>query len=128
MKGQETLFSKKTNDWATPKDLYDQYMSMGAFDPCPLKPITDGLAMEWEALTYVNPPYSEIRKWLEKALSEIALGNTALAIFLVPARVDTKWFQELIYGQHAYKFIKGRLKFGDQKNSAPFPSMVIYLT
>lgn len=128
MKGQETVFSKKSDIWSTPKELYDQYMSMGAYDPCPINPQSDGLTAEWKPLTYVNPPYSEIRIWLEKALVEIHRGHTHLAIFLVPARVDTKWFQELIYGQHAYKFIRGRLKFGDSKNSAPFPSMVIYLT
>ena len=124
----ELMFSKKTDKWSTPKDLYDQYMAMGAFDPCPIEWIEDGLSIDWKPLTYVNPPYSNIRGFIEKALLEIEKGNTYLAIFLVPARVDTKWFQELIYGKHAYKFIKGRLKFGDSTNSAPFPSMLIYLT
>ena len=124
----DVMFSKKSDIWSTPKDIYNKFLSMGAFDPCPIDPKFDGLNTDWESFVYVNPPYSEIRKWLDKALIEIENGNTHLAVFLVPARVDTKWFQEVVYGKHAYKFIKGRLKFGQNTNSAPFPSMYIYLT
>ena len=44
---------------------------------------------------------------------------------LLPARTDTKWFHDYIYGKAEIRFIKGRLKFGDAKNSAPFPAMVV---
>lgn len=46
-------------------------------------------------------------------------------VMLIPARTDTKWFHEYIYKKAEIRFIKGRLKFGDSKNSAPFPSMVV---
>ena len=46
-------------------------------------------------------------------------------MMLIPARTDTKAFHEYIYGKAEIRFIKGRLKFGGSKNSAPFPSMVI---
>ena len=52
-------------------------------------------------------------------------GHTELAVFLVPARTDTKWFHEYVLNKATIRFIKGRLKFGDSKNSAPFPSMVL---
>lgn len=123
----DLMFSKKSDVWSTPQNLYDGFMSMGAFDPCPIDPEFDGLSIPWKPLTYVNPPYSNIRQWLEKAINEVELGNTFLAVFLVPARVDTKWFQELIYGRYAYQFVQGRLKFGGGRNSAPFPSMYIYI-
>jgi site-specific DNA-methyltransferase (adenine-specific) len=48
-----------------------------------------------------------------------------MVVMLLPARTDTKWFHEYIYGKAEIRFIKGRLKFGDVKNSAPFPSMVV---
>lgn len=124
----EIMFSKKSDQWSTPSRLYDQYLLMGAYDPCPIEPSFNGLEVDWQPFTYVNPPYSEIRKWLEKALLEIERGHCHLAIFLVPARVDTKWFHELVYGKHAYKLLDKRLKFGDSKQPAPFPSMIIYLT
>ena len=46
---------------------------------------------------------------------------------LLPARTDTQWFHNYIYNKCGVEieFIKGRLKFGDAKNSAPFPSMVV---
>ena len=67
----------------------------------------------------MNPPYGrEIGKWVKK-ISE--WGGVAL----LPARTDTKWFHEYIYHKAEIRFIKGRLKFGDGKNSAPFPSMIV---
>lgn len=99
----------------------------GFFDPCPLDPKEDGLKIDWKPFTYVNPPYSEVKKWLVKAEKEIEKGNSFLIVFLVFARTDTRWFQEHIYGKHAYHFIKGRLKFGESKHSAPAPSMLIYM-
>lgn len=44
---------------------------------------------------------------------------------LIPSRTDTRWFHEWIYGKAEIRFIKGRLKFGNAKNSAPFPSMIV---
>lgn len=74
-----------------------------------------------EDTVYCNPPYGrEIGKWVKKA----AESDTTV-VMLLPARTDTKWFHEYIYGKAEVRFIKGRLKFGDSKNSAPFPSMVV---
>ena len=44
---------------------------------------------------------------------------------LIPARTDTRAFHEYIYHKAEIRFIRGRLKFGSAKNSAPFPSMVV---
>lgn len=44
---------------------------------------------------------------------------------LLPARTDTQWFHEYIYGHAEIRFIKGRLKFGNAQNNAPFPSMIV---
>ncbi len=44
---------------------------------------------------------------------------------LIPARTDTKAFHEYIYGKAEIRFVRGRLKFGNAKNTAPFPSMVV---
>ena len=49
-----------------------------------------------------------------------------MAVFLVPARTDTKWFHEICLPfATEIRFIKGRLRFGDGKNPAPFPSMIV---
>ena len=49
----------------------------------------------------------------------------ATVVMLLPARTDTRWFHDYIYGKAEVRFIRGRLKFGGSKNSAPFPSMVV---
>lgn len=73
---------------------------------------------------FCNPPYSNISLWVEKAFRETRNDNT-LVVLLIPARTDTRYFHDFIYQRAEIRFIKGRLKFGDSKNSAPFPSMVV---
>ena len=65
------------------------------------------------------------RRWVRRALFASVAGNTV--VMLLPARTDTKWFHDYIYKRDnvEIRFIKGRLKFGGCKNSAPFPSMVV---
>ena len=96
------------------------------FDPCPLNSNFNGLNISWKKRNFVNPPYSNIRAWLEKAEQELKRG-AEVVVFLIPARTDTKYFHEIIYNKHDIIFIKGRLKFGGCKNSAPFPSMYIFM-
>lgn len=72
----------------------------------------------------LNPPYSEIAKWCEKAFYETKQENT-IVVMLIPSRTDTRYFHDYIYNRTEIRFVKGRLKFGDQTGSAPFPSMVV---
>lgn len=95
-------------------------------DPCPIGG-SDGLERKWGKSVFVNPPYSNIRGFLDKAINELYHArNSELIVFLVPSRTDTKWWHEIVL-EFAFeiRFIKGRLKFGDAKNSAPFPSCII---
>lgn len=133
----DLMFSKKSDHWSTPKDFYtkleDEFGHM--CDPCPLNNNTllwDGLKHEWKFISnicFINPPYSNILAWIKKAKEELYLGNINKAIFLIPARTDTKWFHEHVYNKPnvEIRFLKGRLKFGDGKNSAPFPSMLVIM-
>lgn len=74
---------------------------------------------------FVNPPYgTEISKWVEKSYREGIKDNT-LVVMLIPARTDTKYFHDFILHRSEIRFIKGRLKFREGKNSAPFPSMLV---
>lgn len=83
----------------------------------------DGLSKSWDGeRVFMNPPYGrEIGKWVKKA-SEIENG---VCVCLLPARTDTAWFHDYIEGKGDITFIRGRVKFGDGKNSAPFPSMIV---
>ena len=55
------------------------------------------------------------------------LSKHNLVVMLLPARTDTRWFHDFIYNKAEIRFIKGRLKFGNSKNSAPFPSMIVIM-
>lgn len=122
----KALFSKATDDWSTPPAFYAELNKEFNFnfDPCPLDSVFDGLLVEWRGNIFVNPPYSNIRAFLEKGLVEKQAGHINWLVFLIPARTDTRWFHDLVYNKAELRFIKGRLKFGDAKNSAPFPSML----
>ena len=129
----DVMFSSKTDMWATPQDFFDTLDSEFHFSldvcatpenaKCPVfyTPEQDGLAQKWGGVCWCNPPYGrEIGKWVKKAAEA---GCTV--VMLLPARTDTKWFHDLIYGKAEIRFLRGRLKFGGSKNSAPFPSMVV---
>jgi site-specific DNA-methyltransferase (adenine-specific) len=71
----------------------------------------------------MNPPYGrEIGQWVKKAYNESRNGATVVC--LLPARTDTAWWHDYVLPMATVTFIRGRLKFGDSKNSAPFPSAV----
>lgn len=132
----ELMFSSKSNEWATPQVLFDKLDREFHFtlDPCATpenakckKYYTesdDGLAQDWTNETvFCNPPYGrEIAKWVKKAAT-----TKALTVMLIPARTDTTYFHDYIYKKEGVevRFIRGRLKFGDSKSGAPFPSMIV---
>lgn len=132
------MFSSKTDLWATPQDFFDKLDDEFGFsiDVCALPenakckryytPEMDGLAQPWTGRVWCNPPYGrEIARWVERGYQSIATGTADVVVMLLPARTDTQWFHKYIYGKGEIRFIEGRLKFGDAKNSAPFPSMVV---
>ncbi|MCR8938775.1 DNA N-6-adenine-methyltransferase [Brevibacillus laterosporus] len=131
------MFSSATDLWPTPQPFYDELDREFRFtlDPCSTHDNAkcalhytqedDGLTQEWAPHTvFMNPPYGrEIKAWMQKAYEESRKGATVVC--LVPARTDTVWFHDYVYRKGEIRFVKGRLKFGDAKNSAPFPSMVV---
>jgi hypothetical protein len=119
------LFTSLRGNWKTPRALYQALDAEFGFDydPCPTKPTENGLESEWGNINFVNPPYGkEITKWIQKGYEEHLRGK--IVVFLLPSRTDTQWWHSYIMKATEIRFIKGRLKFDDQKNSAPFPSAV----
>ncbi len=120
------LFSRKSDHWATPDAVYaalDAEFHF-TFDPCPLRSEIDSLKTKWEGRMFCNPPYSNIAAFMARGLHYRGMGLITAMVFLVPARTDTRWFHEHVLPEAEIRFIKGRLKFGGAKNSAPFPSMI----
>jgi hypothetical protein len=129
MKKFKGLMTSLSPHWATPKWLYDELDKEFNFDfdPCPIGSLNDptNLFWNWKKKNYINPPYGkEISKWIIRSAYE-ARERGNLCVMLLPSRTDTKWWHDYIMKADEIRFIKGRLKFGDSKNSAPFPSCVV---
>lgn len=119
------LFTSLRTNWRTPKALFQALDAEFHFDhdPCPTRPQADGLESNWGNINYVNPPYGrEISKWIQKGYGEFLKGKTV--VFLLPSRTDTAWWHDFIMKATEIRFIRGRLKFDDQKKPAPFPSAI----
>jgi site-specific DNA-methyltransferase (adenine-specific) len=134
---KELHFSSKTEEWDTPQDFFNELNKEFKFtlDPCATKENAkckkfftkdqNGLIKSWDKeIVFCNPPYGRVLKdWVQK--SSMARGG--VVVLLIPARTDTQYFHKYIYKKRnvEIRFLKGRLKFGGHKNSAPFPSMVV---
>ncbi len=129
-------FSSKTDLWATPQYFFDALNAEFSFtlDVCALPenakceryftPEEDGLNQRWQGICWMNPPYGrEIGRWVRKAFESAQGGATVVC--LLPARTDTAWWHTWVMKAEEVRFVRGRLKFGDSKNSAPFPSAVV---
>jgi len=132
----DVMFSSKSDNWATPQWLFDQLHAEFDFtlDVCAdaqnakcrsfFSQEQDGLSQVWNGRVWCNPPYGRvIGNWVKKC-AEYAQGG-GLAVMLLPARTDTRWFHEYIYGKAEIRFLRGRLRFGNATENAPFPSMIV---
>lgn len=146
------MFSSAKDEWATPDDFFREINRQFCFDvdaaanrhnaKCrvwfgPGGMLEDALTLaEWgrpykPSVVWLNPPYSKCAEFVAKAAEQARKGNTV--VMLIPSRTDTRFWHEHIWDREKHqprpgveiRFIKGRLKFGEGKNSAPFPSVVI---
>lgn len=109
----------------------------------------NGLEQPWRGNVFINPPYSGVADWIAKGLKEYRERRIDKAVFLVPARTDTRWFHTAVVNCADVFLLKGRIKFESSalnhdvevlpnlpkvevrqlaaKSWAPFPSCVIYI-
>jgi phage N-6-adenine-methyltransferase len=133
----EALYSSRSEEWATPPDLFKLLDDEFNFtlDPCATPTNAkcrrfftkqqNGLLQDWgRNVIFCNPPYGKnMCKWAQKCHDAALIGATV--VLLAHARTDTRWFHDWVYERAAeIRFVRGRLKFGDGKQSAPFPSLV----
>jgi hypothetical protein len=111
---------------STPSWLYKSLDTEFRFDldPCPLNPEfdptvhQDGLKLDWTGKRlYVNPPYSDILPWVEKALA-----SKALVVFLLPVRTDTTWFHLLVDAKAELRFLRKRVDFVHHNGTTIHPA------
>lgn len=133
---KELMFSSATDMWETPQDLFDAINAVFKFDVDVCASAennkckeyytleVDGLKQSWEGMCWMNPPYGRnvTDKWVQKAYESAREGATVVC--LLPARTDTIYWHEYC-AKGEVLLIKGRLKFGNSKDSAPFPSALV---
>ena len=123
------------NEWYTPVHLIEaSRKTMGSIDTDPAScsvaqlnvkadvfytQETDGLDKDWFGNVWMNPPYSGklIKQFIEKLKHELAVGNTQQAIVLVNNTTETQAGQSLLSMCNAVCFLKGRVKFLDEKGT-----------
>ncbi|MBS0978694.1 DNA N-6-adenine-methyltransferase [Levilactobacillus brevis] len=140
------LLSSEKNYWETPQAFFDKLNRQYQFSfdlaasvdnaKCQnfFTEEDDSLSQNWHIIAgnlFLNPPYGrELRKWVQKAYEESLKKHDACIVLLIPARTDTSYWHDFIFGKAQIKFLRGRLKFelnGESKDAAPFPSaLVIY--
>ena len=133
----QPLLSSQSVEWSTPPRLFSFLNARFSFtlDPCCTRENAtcaefytvedDGLSHSWKGHSvFMNPPYGRhIGEWCAKARDEAEKG--ALVVGLLPARTDTAWWKDHVEGHADVHFLRGRLKFGGCKTSAPFPSAIV---
>ena len=132
---QNVHFLSQQDNWETPQFLFDGLNAEFRFDidvcatvataKCKrfFSPEEDGLSQTWSGTCWMNPPYGrQIERWMRKAFESSRSG--ALVVCLVPARTDTGWWHKYAM-RGEIRYLRGRLKFGDATNSAPFPSAIV---
>jgi phage N-6-adenine-methyltransferase len=149
---RKVLHSSASVEWETPQDLFDRLNAIYGFtlDVCATPENAkcaryftreeDGLEQRWTGRVWCNPPYGkEIAQWVRKAfwstqvrpgfeMGDDAPADAESVVMLLPARTDTRWWHDYVIPQMprgGVNFIRGRLKFGGHKNSAPFPSAIV---
>lgn len=128
------MMSSNTDNWATPQHVFDRMNRQFGFDldvcaddenhKCDryYTREDDGLEQAWSGRVWCNPPYGrEIAKWVKKCAE-----YENIAVMLVPARTDTKWWQDFVMPNATdVLLVRGRLRFGGAKAGAPFPSAIV---
>ncbi len=139
------LMSSASDEWATPADLFAvldrefrfhlDAAATAANAECRhfITAQDDALTQAWPTVAdrfpyagavWLNPPYSQIGAFMAKAHAAALYGS--LVVCLVPARTDTRWWWSYAVPAEI-RFLPGRLKFGEGRNSAPFPSAIIVM-
>lgn len=137
----KSLFTSEKDFWETPCNFFTELNERFHFD-CDVASShenhkcdkyftkeSDGLEQVWEGNIFCNPPYGRnIKLWVEKAYKESLRDSNRVIVLLIPARTDTSYWHDFIFGKANVEFLRGRLKFelnGEPKSTAPFPSALI---
>lgn len=114
--------------WRTPRALFDVLDMKYRFNLDGAADAENGLVPEastvehpipWEGRrVFCNPPWSNIKPFVEQA------PTAEVAVLLVPARTNARWFHRALDLGAKPMFFVGKPKFESQDGAAPFNSPV----
>jgi site-specific DNA-methyltransferase (adenine-specific) len=140
-KNLKVHLSSKSDEWSTPNNVYkvlDDIYGPFEFDmaataentKCPqyssdmfVTSLKYGNVGSMFSKIWCNPPYSELKEFLKIGYEQSQLGATI--VMLIPSRTCTKGWHQYVMKASEVLFVQGRIKFGGNKNSAPFPSAIV---
>jgi len=73
-------------------------------------PEDNALIKDWREDFFMNPPYSEINEWMQKAYEQHKKYNVN-ALILVFAKTGVKWWHKYVEGKAEIHFQEGRIRF-----------------
>jgi hypothetical protein len=140
--GADKFISSKSDEHYTPPNILEAvYFCLGELDldPCSnshsspnvraKKHFTiedNGLAQEWSGRVFMNPPFSDIKKWVPYVIKEYSSGRVIEAIALTKADTRTNWYKKLRESCQAICFVEGYHKYGKAQASATFGTLLTY--
>lgn len=112
----DRIFDLIKEKWGLDREIF--------YDPCPAgtpykAPIFfNGLYGDWQKWNYVNPMFEvkTLTAFYKKAKEQMQICN--YSIMLLPSKTDQDWFHDIIEKNYEIKWIKKRLKFKNNKDSA----------
>lgn len=119
----------KSDNYKTPKRVFEEsrnFLNVNleiCFDPCPLNYQWDALLIDWKSFNFVNPPYSLLKEFVQKALDETKKNHWS--VMLLPAKTDQAWFHSI--KNFPIHWFRGRLKFKGEKDSATQPHFLVLI-
>jgi phage N-6-adenine-methyltransferase len=134
--------SAKTDEHYTPEKITNflyQFCSEFDLDPCsnPTKNIKakrhytkedNGLEQTWEGSVFINPPFSDVETWVNKALDEYVQGHCKEVVFLSKFDGRVGWFKPLISNFSPFCIVQGYVSYyGNDGDSATFTTALWYL-
>jgi len=91
----------------------------------------DGLVDEWSGkVAFVNPPYSQLLRWLRRAHDQWCAGKVETVVCLVPVRTDSAWFHDTLSADADIYLLRGRVRLLDTQGRGqhtPFSLMILTL-
>ena len=131
----ETVEVRGTDEYGTPQPLYDVYNEEFNFqlDVCAsahnfkhtnfYSILNDGITQPWRRVNWCNPPYSNQKPWIEKALLEARNGNTT--VMLVKWDTSTTYQRPMLEQADEIRMIEHRLTFEGASIGANFPNAFV---